>query len=106
MPARFARQSKRCSLVKACKVGNKVSPRRRRQVISFARIRVVQTKLSYFCLLIDIPRHDGEIDHLIERDTIAGFAMVLVGIWPLAPRNNAKAPRSLFVGSSTMEMER
>jgi hypothetical protein len=48
----------------------------------------------------------GEINHPALFDRIAGFAMVLVRIWQLAPRKNAKAPRSVFVGSSTMEMDR
>jgi hypothetical protein len=63
-----------------------------------------QNSLIFDCCIDYSPRH-GEINHPILFGWIAGFAMVLVRIWQLAPLKNAKAPRNVFVGSSTMEMD-
>jgi hypothetical protein len=59
----------------------------------------VQTRLSYFVDRIDFSPRDGEITYPISFDRVAGFEQ------QLAPRKNAKAPRSIFVGSLTMEMD-
>jgi hypothetical protein len=59
-----------------------------------------------FVRCIDYSPRRGDINHPILFNWIAGFAMVLVRIWQLAPRKNAKAPRNVFVGSATTEMDR
>jgi hypothetical protein len=61
--------------------------------------------LIFVCCIDYSPRY-GEINHPILSDRIAGFANLNKKNWQLAPRKNAKAPRIVFVGSSTMEMDR
>jgi len=58
-----------------------------------------------FVRCIDYSSCCGEINHPVLFDWIAGFANLNNKNWQLAPRKNAKAPRSVFVGSSTMEMD-
>jgi hypothetical protein len=64
-----------------------------------------QNSLIFICC-IDYSSCCGEINHPVLFDRIAGFANLNRKNWQLAPRKNAKAPRIVFVGSSTMEMDR
>jgi hypothetical protein len=66
---------------------------------SLLQSRAVQTRLSYFVDCIDFPPRDGEITYPILIGWVAGFEE------QLAPRENAKAPRNVFVGSLAMEMD-
>jgi hypothetical protein len=53
-----------------------------------------------FVRCIDYSSRHGEINHPILFDWIAGFDGAAC-----AAKKNAKAPRSVFVGSSTMEID-
>jgi hypothetical protein len=89
---------------------NIVSPRNRVLANSFAQApRPDQDFLISSCCIDILSRHgvidhpiltEGEIEHPNPHEIGSRNLME-----QLAPRKNAKAPRSIFVGSLTMEMD-
>jgi hypothetical protein len=60
----------------------------------------LKRKSLIFVRCIDYSPRYGEINHPVKN--LIGSRVLME---QLAPRKNAKAPRSVFVGSSTMEMD-